>query len=373
MVTSNRQAAADRRPRTHLVVMVLYDGVQALDVTGPLDVLAAANDHGGRYRIVALSPGGKEVRTTSGLRLAADGRLEEWPGRIGTLMVPGSPNWHVPVEDHGLIGELTRLARSAGRVASLCAGAFPLAAAGLLDGCRVATHWRQADQLAARFPSVHVDRDALFIRDGRIITSAGVTAGIDLTLSLVEEDLGPEVARAAAKDLVVFMARPGGQSQFSVRLRARYCRSAGVRAVLDAVTAAPQADHKLPALAARAGVSVRHLTRLIRQETGTTAARFVEQIRLEAAQSMLESGTDPLDMVARRSGLGSAETLRRAFQRELGITPGAYRARFRSTQPDCPMTSSHPTDPGCRPSDGTPPAGDGETPAASGAAPAMGF
>jgi transcriptional regulator GlxA family with amidase domain len=342
MITSNGGARADRRLPTHPVVMVLYDGVQALDVTGPMDVLAAANDHGGRYRVVALSPGGKEVRTTSGLRLAADGVLEEWVGRIGTLMVPGSPNWHVPVEDRGLIGELTRLARSADRVASLCAGAFPLAAAGLLDGCRVATHWRQADQLAAHYPSVHVDRDALFIRDGRIITSAGVTAGIDLTLSLVEEDLGPETARAAAKDLVVFMARPGGQSQFSVRLRARYCRSATVREVLDAVAAAPHVDHRLGALAERAGVSVRHLTRLIRQETGTTAARFVEEIRLEAAQGMLESGTDPLDTVARRSGFGSAETLRRAFQREFGITPGAYRARFRTTRPECPRASFGP-------------------------------
>jgi transcriptional regulator GlxA family with amidase domain len=340
MITSNGQVGADLR--THSVVMVLYDGVQALDVTGPMDVLAAANDHGGRYRVVALSPGGKEVRTTSGLRFAADGVLEEWSGRIGTLMVPGSPNWHVAVEDRALIGELTRLARSAGRVASLCAGAFPLAAAGLLDGCRVATHWRQADQLAARFPSVHVDRDAIFIRDGRIITSAGVTAGIDLTLSLVEEDLGPQAARAAAKDLVVFMARPGGQSQFSVRLRARYCRSATVRAVLDAVAAAPHLDHRLGALAARAGVSVRHLTRLIRQETGTTAARFVEQIRLEAAQGMLESGADPLDTIARRSGFGSAETLRRAFQREFGITPGAYRARFRTTRPECPQAPSGP-------------------------------
>ncbi|MFF3000113.1 GlxA family transcriptional regulator [Streptomyces sp. NPDC057950] len=342
MITSNGPAGTGRRPRTHLVVMVLYDGVQALDVTGPMDVLAAANDHDGRYRVVALSPGGKEVRTTSGLRLAADGVLERWSGRIGTLMVPGSPNWRVPVEDRGLIRELTRLAGSAGRVASLCAGAFPLAAAGLLDGCRVATHWRQADQLAAHFPSVDVDRDALFVRDGRIVTSAGVTAGIDLTLSLVEEDLGPQAARAAAKDLVVFMARPGGQSQFSVRLRARYCRSATVRSVLDAVAAAPHLDHRLGALADRAGVSVRHLTRLIRQETGTTAARFVEEIRLEAAQGMLESGADPLDTVARRSGFGSAETLRRAFQREFGITPGAYRARFRTTHPEYPRASSGP-------------------------------
>ncbi len=213
MITSNGPASADRRPRTHLVVMVLYDGVQALDVTGPMDVLAAANDHGGRYRVVALSPSGKEVRTTSGLRLASDGVLEEWSGRIGTLMVPGSPNWHVSVEDHGLIEELTRLARSARRCAPLCAGAFPLAAAGLLDGVVWATHWRQADQLAARFPSVHVDRDALFIRDGRIIILGGRDSR-HRPDAVAGGGGGPgaEAARAAAKDLVVFMARPGGRS-----------------------------------------------------------------------------------------------------------------------------------------------------------------
>ncbi|MFI6495356.1 GlxA family transcriptional regulator [Streptomyces sp. NPDC050564] len=372
MSTSNGQAGAESRLRTHPVVMVLYDGVQALDVTGPLDVLAAANEHGGRYRAFTASPGGKDVRTTSGLRLAADTALEGWSGRIGTLLVPGRPDWHVAVEDHGLIEQLTRLAHSALRVASVCAGAFPLAATGLLDGRRAATHWRLTEELAARYPSVHVDRDAIFIRDGRVITSAGVTAGIDLTLSLVEEDLGPEAARAAAKDLVVFMARPGGQSQFSVRLRARYCRSATVRTVLDAVTAAPHADHSLGALAARAGVSVRHLTRLIRQETGTTATRFVEQIRLEAAQGMLESGTDPLDMVARRSGFGSAETLRRAFQREFGITPGTYRARFHSTQRDCPRAPSDAVGAMRRPSGDTLP-GDQVATAMPGDGPATGF
>ncbi|MGW0080990.1 GlxA family transcriptional regulator [Streptomyces sp. NPDC003393] len=354
MISSNGQGGTDRRPLTHPVVMVLYDGVQALDVTGPLDVLAAANEHGGRYRVVTASPQGKDISTTSGLRLAADAALEDCAGRIGTLFIPGRPDWHVATEDAAFIGQLGRLGRAACRVASVCAGAFPLAATGLLDGRRAATHWRLAEDLAAHYPAVQVDHDAIFIRQGRVITSAGVTAGIDLTLSLVEEDLGPEVARAAAKYLVVFMARPGGQSQFSVRLRARYCRSATVREVLDAVTAHPQADHRLGALAARAGVSVRHLTRLIRQETGITAARFVEQIRLEAAQGLLEAGTDPLDTVARRSGFGSAETLRRAFQREFGISPGTYRARFRSTQQGRAAPPAGLGSVGCGPAGGSP-------------------
>ncbi|MGV9994814.1 GlxA family transcriptional regulator [Streptomyces sp. NPDC003374] len=351
MSTSNGPAGQGPRPHPHLVVMVLHEGVQALDVTGPLDVLAAANEHGGRYRVLTASPGGKDVRTTSGLRLAADTALEECTGRIGTLLVPGRPDWRVAVSDRELVGQLTRLADAASRVASVCAGAFPLAATGRLDGRRVATHWQLTGDLAAHYPAVRVDQDAIFVRDGRVVTSAGVTAGIDLTLSLVEEDLGAEAARAVAKYLVVFMARPGGQSQFSVRLRARYRGSATVRAVLDAVTADPEADHSLGALAERAGVSVRHLTRLIRRETGTTAGRFVEQIRVEAARSLLESGTDPLDTVARRSGFGSPETLRRAFQRDLGITPGAYRARFRSTRPECPQRPPGPVATGHRPAD----------------------
>jgi AraC-like DNA-binding protein len=176
-----------------------------------------------------------------------------------------------------------------------------------------------------------VDRDAIFVRDGEVVTSAGVTAGIDLALSLVEEDFGPDVARATARYLIVFMARPGGQSQFSVRLRSAPPRNAVVRTVLDAVTADPGADHTRDTLAARAGVSVRHLTRLFRCELGTTATRFVARTRVEAATGLLESGTDTLEVVARRSGFGSEETMRRAYKRELGIAPSTYRSRHRTT------------------------------------------
>jgi transcriptional regulator GlxA family with amidase domain len=321
----------DGRSRPHLVVMVLFDCVQLLDVTGPLEVFAAANDQGARYRLLTASCGGREVVTTAGARLAADAALEEFTGKVGTLIVPGRSDWRAAVSDASLIAGISRLAGFSRRVASVCAGAFPLAATGLLDGRRAATHWCLARELAEHFPHVQVDADSIFVRDGKIISSAGVTSGIDLALSLVEEDFGPDVARAAAKYLVVFMARPGGQSQFSVRQAARQPRHRLVRQMLDDVTADPAADHSLEAVAGRAGVSVRQLTRLFRAETGMTVTRFVEQIRIEAAQGLLESGTDSLDVVARRSGFGSEETLRRAFQRACGVTPGTYRARFRTT------------------------------------------
>ncbi|MFK4148419.1 GlxA family transcriptional regulator [Streptomyces sp. NPDC004065] len=317
--------------RTHLVVMALFDCVQLLDVTGPLEVFAAANDRGACYRLLTASPGGGLIRTTAGARLAPDAALEDITGRVDTLIVPGRADWRAAVSDAALIDGIGRLAGLSRRVAAVCAGAFPLAATGLLDGHRAATHWMLAPELARTFPRVQVDSDSIFVRDGRIISSAGVTSGIDLALSLVEEDYGPKVARAAAKYLVVFLARPGGQSQFSVRQAARQPRHQLVRQVLDDVTANPAADHSLEAVARRAGVSVRQLTRLFRAEAGVTVTRFVEQIRVEAAQGLLESGTDALDVIARRSGFGSEETLRRAFQRELGITPGSYRARFRTT------------------------------------------
>jgi transcriptional regulator GlxA family with amidase domain len=201
----------------------------------------------------------------------------------------------------------------------------------LLDGRRATTHWELADQLAVRFPAVQVDSNAIFIQDGPVITSAGVTSGIDLALALVEEDLGAETARLVAKHLVVFLQRPGGQSQFSVRLSAGQARHEVVRKLLDAITADPAGDHSLDVLADRAGVSSRHLARLFHEEVGSTPARFVEKVRVEAAQHLLEATTGSLDVIARQSGLGTPETLRRAFTRVLGTTPGTYRNRFHTT------------------------------------------
>ncbi|MET7432939.1 MULTISPECIES: GlxA family transcriptional regulator [Streptomyces] len=320
------------RPRSgHVVAVLLYEGVQLLDVAGPVDAFTTANEHGGRYVLKTASLTGGAVHTCSGLILGADCAVAELPQDIGTLIVPGAPDWRPAILDRDLRRSLTELAMGARRTAAVCAGAFPLAATGLLNGRRAATHWEFAPSLAHRFPKVRVDSDSIFVRDGNFYTSAGVTSGIDLALALIEEDLGADTAREVARHLVVFLARPGGQSQFSVRSRVRHPRTPPVRAVLDRVTEDPAGDHTLESLARRAGVSPRHLTRLFRAETGTSPARFVEQVRLEAACTLLVSGTDAMDTVARHAGFGSPETMRRVFQRELGVTPGAYRDRFSTT------------------------------------------
>lgn len=329
------QSSGDGRADAgHHVLVVMFDGVQLLDVTGPLDVYAAANQHGGDYRLTTASPDGKPVRTTAGLRLVPDLALDDADFPIDTLVVPGGPEWRVPVADRALIDAIRRLAARSRTVAAVCAGAFPLAATGLLDGRRVATHWRLAAELAAGFPRIQVDSEAIFVREGRFVTSAGVTAGIDLTLSLVESDLGADVARAAAKYLVVFMARPGGQSQFAFRTHARVPRHSPPRDVTDGVVTDPGGNHGLRALEARAGGDPEQLTWLFPTETGSTTADFTGRLRVETAQALLEGGDDALEVVARRSGFGSQEAMRRAFGSHLGVSPGLYRARFRTTRPE---------------------------------------
>lgn len=323
-----------RRPvanGTLLVRILVFPGVRLLDVTGPIEVFTSANDFGGRYRLSLVSPDGNEVTTSAGTRLSADTAVGEAHAASDVLVVPGGPDWDRLTRDDGLLDMVRALDANSALTASVCTGAFLLAAAGLLDGRRAVTHWRQARQLALRYPRVRVDPDAIFVEDGRVLTSAGVSAGIDLSLALVEKQCGADVAREVARDLVVFMQRPGGQSQFSVRGRTPHPRREMLRRVLDAVAEDPGADHTLPAMARRAGVSSRHMARLFGDEVGTTPARYVEQVRVEAARAMLESGDDPLATVARRSGFGSPESLRRAFVRNLDVTPGAFRSRFRTT------------------------------------------
>ncbi|MER6701352.1 GlxA family transcriptional regulator [Streptomyces fimicarius] len=317
--------------RPHLVAVVAFDDVQLLDVTGPAEVFTTANGHGGRYDVRIVSVTGKDVRTSGGVRLGVDGTLDSLPGRLGTLLVPGRRDWRQAVADAALTAGVRDLAERSRRVASVCAGAFVLAEAGLLNGRRAATHWRLAGELAAAYPAVTVEPDPLFVRDGPVITSAGITAGMDLALSLVEEDRGADPARDTARELVVFMARPGGQSQFSARLRPREATHPVVRAAMDAVSADPAGRHSPATLARRGKVSARHLSRLFRSETGLTPAQYIESVRLEAAQALLASGTDPVEVVADGAGFGSAETMRRAFQQTLGLSPTQYRARFRTT------------------------------------------
>jgi transcriptional regulator GlxA family with amidase domain len=313
------------------IVVVAFDGVRFLDVVGPLEVFTVANEQGDHYVARVATERGRDVLTTTGNRLGADVALGDLrPSDIDTLLVAGSPDWRLLLAPE-LVAEVARLAPGARRIVSVCTGTFALAAAGLLDGRRAATHWRHAAALAREFPSVTVDHDALFVRDGNVFTAAGIAAGIDLTLGLVEDDLGAAPARNAAKVLVVFLQRPGGQSQFSHWTAAPAVKSEPLRIALDAVALDPAGDHSLRAMAERANFSVRHLSRLFEAQVGLTVGVYVERVRVEAARAMLEGGDEGLPVVADRSGFGSTETMRRAFLRELGVTPGAYRAQFRTT------------------------------------------
>ncbi|WP_223838323.1 GlxA family transcriptional regulator [Saccharopolyspora pogona] len=315
----------------HVVAVLAFDQVQMLDVTGPAEVFTTANAFGARYDVRIVSTTGSDVRTSAGVRIGVDGGPETLPRRIGTVVVPGRRDWPQAVANRELVALAADLARRTERLTSVCAGAFVLAATGALDGRRAATHWELARELAKAFPEVRVEADPVFVRDGNVTTSAGVTAGIDLALALVEEDHGAGLARRVAQQLVVFMARPGGQSQFSARLGRSEAKHPVVRQVMDAVGADPGAKHNLDTLAREAGVSARHLSRLFRIETGMTPGQYVESLRVEAARALLEAGSDPVEAVAEQSGFGSSETMRRVFQQSLGVPPTAYRARFRTT------------------------------------------
>ncbi|ARX85250.1 MULTISPECIES: GlxA family transcriptional regulator [Streptomyces] len=308
------------------VVVVVGDGVVLLDVAGPVQVL-----HGTGYRVRLASPRGRSVVTDTGIPLGVELAVEDVPETVDTVLVPGYPT----VSGHGhppeLIAHVRRIGAGARRTASACTGAYLLAEAGLLDGRRATTHWAECDTLARLFPRVRVEPDSIYVRDGPVITSAGVTAGIDLALALVEEDHGPEVARTTAKNLVVFLQRPGGQSQFSVRSAVTPPRSPGLRRVLDAVVADPGGNHTLAAMAERLAVSERHVTRLFRREVGGTPGQYVERVRLEAAQAMLESCDAGVNTIARACGFGTDETMRRVFLRVLNAPPAAYRERFRAS------------------------------------------
>ncbi|GLZ11921.1 transcriptional regulator [Actinomadura sp. NBRC 104425] len=312
------------------VLIVVYDGVQSLDVTGPAEVFdGAARLRPGGYRVRLASPDGRAVTTSSGLRLGVHTALAA-AGPVDTLVVAGGPPSDIS-SDGDLVAGVRTAASAARRVTSVCTGAFVLAAAGLLEGRRATTHWAYCDRLAAVHPGVAVAPDAIWVRDGPVVTSAGVTAGVDLALALVEEDHGAAVAREIARWLVVFMQRPGGQSQFSRRARTRPVRREALRALLDHIAAEPAADLSVEAMAARLSMSPRHFSRVFADQVGVSPGRYVEEVRVEAARCLLESGDDGVDTVARLSGFGSAETMRRAFLRHVGVPPAAYRDRFRTT------------------------------------------
>jgi transcriptional regulator GlxA family with amidase domain len=317
---------ADGGSRT--VVIVVFDDVTMLDVAGAGEVFAEANRFGADYRITVASVDGRDVVTSIGTRLgvtAALGSIES----ADTVMVAGSDQLPRRPIDPELVEAIRSVAGRTRRLASICTGSFVLAQAGLLDGRRATTHWHDVRLFARAFPTVTVEPDAIFVRDGDVFTSAGISSGIDLALALVELDYGVELVRSVARWLVVYLQRAGGQSQFSAQVESVVPPQSPLRAVTDAISATPAADHSVTRLAARASLSTRQLTRLFKSELATTPARYVEKVRIDAARAALDAGRSVAE-AARVAGFGSPESLRRVFVDQLGLPPKAYRERFRT-------------------------------------------
>lgn len=313
------------------VAILAFPRVQLLDVVGPADVFAEASRQLGQPRayqtqLIGTVPG--VLKSSSGLRLAVDATVAEQRGPIDTLLVAGSPDVEDVAKDTQLHQWLRRQSRTVRRLGSVCSGAFVLAAAGLLDGKRVVTHWNSVERLAAQYPKAQVEPDAIYVKDGKLFTSAGVTAGMDLALAMVEEDHGRELALRVARELVMFLKRPGGQSQFSAHLAAQTSERSSVRLVQDHVLSHLKDDLSIPALASRAGMSERNFARIFRSETGTTPAEFVENARIDAARRLAEESDLPLKRLADEVGYANVDAFRRAFGRRLGVSPGEYRRRF---------------------------------------------
>jgi transcriptional regulator GlxA family with amidase domain len=308
------------------VIVLAFPGVQSLDLTGPVEVFAAAGDYA--VEVVAPAPG--LLRAQSGLGIWAERAIAAVTGPLDTLVIAGGEGTRPLIRDAELIEAVRRLAPSTRRIASVCTGAFVLAEAGLLDGRRATTHWGSCELLASRYPDVHVDPDPIFVRDGETWTSAGVTAGIDLALAMVEDDLGRDAALAIARRFVVFLKRPGGQSQFSAQLAGQFAEQPPLRD-LQGWVVEHLADHlTVEHLAAQVAMSPRNFSRAFRREVGVTPARFVERVRVESARRRLEDSIASVDEIAAACGFGTAETMRRSFLRVLRVTPSDYRYRFRS-------------------------------------------
>lgn len=359
--------------RDRVVAILGFDGMQSLDATGPFEVFAGANQvldgrataaatgeavgvsqaetgelgpsqggggvgplaRAGRYRPVLVGLGQPgDVVAESGLTFRTTHTLSRLRS-IDTLILTGGNGIHALAADTAARRTVAAAASRSRRVATVCTGAFLGAASGLFEpGQRVATHWARAARLARSYPDLEVETEALYVCHGSTWSSAGVTAGIDLALALVEDDVGSEVAQIVARWLVVFLRRPGGQSQFAAPVWSEAAERQPIRAALDLIHADPSGPLDGPVLAAHAGLSERHFLRLFGEEVGATPARYVEQVRIEAARRLLETEDSGLAAVARRCGFGTAETLRRSFQRCLGVAPDQYRQRFRAKAPD---------------------------------------
>jgi transcriptional regulator GlxA family with amidase domain len=314
------------------VALLAFPRFQLLDVAGPADVFMEACRQLGQPRAYQVQLIGMKrglLASSSGLRLAVDATVASHRGPIDTLLVAGSPRLQDMAGDPTLYDWLRRKSRVVRRYGSICTGAFVLSDAGLLDGKRVATHWNAATRLAAACPGACVEPDAIYVKDGQLFTSAGVTAGMDLALAMVEDDHGRELALRVARELVMFLKRPGGQSQFSAHLAAQTAERPTWSELQDHVLTHLQDDLSVPALASRAGMSERNFARTFRQETGNTPADFVEMARIDAARRLAEESNLPAKRLADAVGYATVDGFRRAFARRLGVSFAEYRRRFK--------------------------------------------
>ena len=324
------EGMASSKPRR--VIILAFPGVQPLDVIGPAEVFAGADGlaGGGAYtvEVVAKDPGPIATRG-GGYSLVPKTTTARCRGPIDTLIVAGGFGVAEAENDADLIRWIRSAARRSRRVTSVCSGSFLLARAGLLEGKTVTTHWASTAELARRHPELKVDPKPIFVRDGEVWTSAGVTSGMDLSLALVEEDLGRKIAMEVARWLVLFLQRPGGQAQFSSHLETQLAERRPLRELQSWIADNLDADLRVESLAERASMSPRNFARFFRRETGMTPAAYVEVLRVERARQLLEEASDPVELVAAQCGFGTPETMRRAFARRVGSSPAEYRSRFR--------------------------------------------
>ncbi len=321
------------------IVIVTYPGLQPLDVVGPAEVFGGASDlvatwvdgepTNPAYEVEVVAATTQPLEVRHGAYSIEPARsIDQCRGFIDTLIVAGGTGVLEAEKSERLVDWVREAAGRSRRVASVCSGALLLARAGLLDGLRATSHWASCSELSRRYPEVKVDPDPIFIQDGRIWTSAGVTAGMDLSLALVSEDLGEDVALEIARWLVLFLRRPGGQAQFSSHISNPAARP-GLRGLQLWIADHLDSDLRVEALAERALMSPRNFARAFRKETGVTPASYVETLRIERARQLLEGPPEPIDRIAISCGFGTPETMRRAFARRLGVSPAEYRQRFR--------------------------------------------
>lgn len=317
------------------IILLAYQGLQTLDLSGPLDAFAAANDRRpGAYGCKVVSLDGGAVTSESGLRILPDASLAE-VGEIDTLMIPGGAGLRQSGVADGISGAVRRLSPQLRRIVSICTGIYGVAQSGLLDGRRATTHWRFAADVAMRFPAIKLDSDAIFVKDGPVYSSAGITAAIDLSLALIEEDYGPRLSLAVARDLVVYIKRAGGQQQYSEPLRFQAGAADRFSELAGWICDHLGDDLSIETLAAQAGVSPRHFTRRFKQIFGVSPSQQVELMRLDRARDHLTAGHAAIERIAAEVGFKSADAFRRAFDRRFGLSPSNYRQRF------SPLGESH--------------------------------